>query len=55
LHFGEEDEHTTIGRRCGRHGVSAPKDIDEKPLPHPSPMGWEHLNLTGDYIRRQNN
>jgi TnpA family transposase len=25
------------------------KDIDEKLLPHLSPLGWEHINLTGDY------
>ena len=30
------------------------KDIDEKLLPHLSPLGWEHINLTGDYIWRQN-
>lgn len=29
------------------------KDIDEKLLPHLSPLGWEHINLTGDYIWRQ--
>jgi TnpA family transposase len=30
------------------------KDIDERLLPHLSPLGWEHINLTGDYIWRQN-
>jgi hypothetical protein len=29
------------------------KDIDDKLLPHLSPLGWEHINLTGDYIWRQ--
>ena len=29
------------------------EDIDEKLLPHLSPLGWEHINLTGDYIWRQ--
>ncbi len=24
--------------------------IDENLLPHLSPLGWEHINLTGDYI-----
>lgn len=28
--------------------------IDENLLPHLSPLGWEHINLTGDYIWRQN-
>lgn len=31
----------------------AGKDIDESLLPHLSPLGWEHINLTGDYIWRQ--
>ena len=30
------------------------QDIDETLLPHLSPLGWEHINLTGDYIWRQN-
>lgn len=29
------------------------KDVDDKLLPHLSPLGWEHINLTGDYIWRQ--
>jgi hypothetical protein len=29
------------------------KDVDEKLLPHLSPLGWGHINLTGDYIWRQ--
>lgn len=28
------------------------KDIDENLLPHLSPLGWEHINLTGDYLWR---
>lgn len=27
--------------------------IDEALLPHLSPLGWEHINLTGDYIWQQ--
>jgi TnpA family transposase len=30
------------------------QDIDETLLPHLSPLGWEHINLTGDYVWRQN-
>lgn len=30
------------------------QDIDERLLSHLSPLGWEHINLTGDYIWRQN-
>lgn len=30
------------------------KVVDEKLLQHLSPLGWEHINLTGDYTWRQN-
>ena len=29
------------------------KEVDDKLLPHLSPLGWEHINLTGDYVWRQ--
>jgi Tn3 transposase DDE domain len=29
------------------------KDVDDRLLPHLSPLGWEHINLTGDYVWRQ--
>lgn len=29
------------------------QDIDENLLPHISPLGWEHINLTGDYTWQQ--
>jgi hypothetical protein len=29
------------------------KDVNDSLLPHLSPLGWEHINLTGDYIWRQ--
>jgi len=29
------------------------KNVDESLLQHLSPLGWEHVNLTGDYIWRQ--
>ena len=32
----------------------AGQDINETLLPHLSPLGWEHINLTGDYIWQQN-
>jgi len=31
------------------------QEVDETLLPHLSPLGWEHINLTGDYIWRQDN
>ena len=30
------------------------KAIDEKLLPHLSPLGWEHISLTGDYVWQLN-
>lgn len=30
------------------------KDVNESLLSHLSPLGWEHINLTGDYIWQQN-
>ena len=26
--------------------------VDDALLPHLSPLGWEHINLTGDYLWR---
>ena len=26
------------------------EDIPDRLLAHPSPLGWEHVNLTGDYV-----
>ena len=28
--------------------------VDDNLLEHVSPLGWEHINLTGDYVWRQN-
>jgi len=28
--------------------------IDENLVQHLSPLGWEHINLTGDYVWKQN-
>ena len=28
--------------------------VEENLLQHVSPLGWEHINLTGDYVWRQN-
>lgn len=30
------------------------KSVDEALLPHVSPLGWEHINLTGDYVWHAN-
>ncbi|MES1934392.1 Tn3 family transposase [Salinisphaera shabanensis T35B1] len=36
-----------------RRWLTLGKTIDETLLPHLSPLGWEHINLTGDYIWQQ--
>jgi hypothetical protein len=28
-------------------------ELDDKLLSHWSPLGWEHINLTGDYVWQQ--
>jgi hypothetical protein len=30
------------------------KSVDEALLSHVSPLGWEHINLTGDYVWHAN-
>jgi ribosomal protein L20 len=36
------------------HAVrAAGAEVDDKLLSNLSPLGWEHINLTGDYIWRQ--
>ncbi len=32
---------------------TAGMDVDEQALPHLSPLGWEHITLTGDKLWRQ--
>ena len=29
------------------------QSVDDNLLEHLSPLGWEHINLTGDYVWRQ--
>ena len=46
-----------VGRRCGTrfvHCVHFAQTTAASQIPHLSPLGWEHINLTGDYIWRQN-
>ena len=30
------------------------RPVDDALLQHLSPLGWEHVNLTGDYVWRRN-
>ena len=36
-------------KQLAEQGIAIPPEF----LPHFSPLGWEHINLTGDYIWRQ--
>ncbi len=29
------------------------QSVDDELLPHLSPLGWEHINLTGGYVWQQ--
>ncbi|EBD2439628.1 hypothetical protein CLB51_24645 [Salmonella enterica] len=40
-------------RHTYRRGVTE-LHINDQLLSHLSPLGWEHINLTGDYIWRNN-
>jgi hypothetical protein len=33
--------------------LKSKKVVDESLLEHLSPLGWEHINLTGDYVWKQ--
>jgi hypothetical protein len=32
------------------HALRQAEDVPDQLLAHLSPLGWEHVNLTGDYI-----
>lgn len=40
---------TPFSYKWGAYG----QQINESLLKHLSPLGWEHINLTGDYVWRQ--
>jgi TnpA family transposase len=45
--------NTTYLERAVQALRDSGKDVNDGLLPHLSPLGWEHINLTGDYIWRQ--
>jgi len=45
--------NTVYLERAVRALRNSGKDVDDRLLPHLSPLGWEHINLTGDYVWRQ--
>jgi hypothetical protein len=45
--------NTVYLERAINHLNSQGLQIDETLLKHLSPLGWEHINLTGDYIWHQ--
>ncbi len=42
-----------VPERATRGLVEAGKPVDGELLQFLSPLGWEHINLTGDYVWRQ--
>jgi DNA invertase Pin-like site-specific DNA recombinase len=40
-----EQDTTAQASALREHGI----DIEDEALTHLSPIGWEHVNLTGDY------
>jgi Tn3 transposase DDE domain len=55
--FVEKEKRSTIGisRKSINSLKQSGKRFDNHLLKHVSPLGWEHINLTGDYIWRANN
>ena len=45
--------NTVYTERATRGLVEAGKPVDGELLQFLSPLGWEHINLTGDYVWRQ--
>lgn len=45
--------HTVYLERAVQSLRDSGKEMDDKLLPHLSSLGWEDINLTGDYIWRQ--
>ncbi|GHL22613.1 hypothetical protein ECZU24_54540 [Escherichia coli] len=43
----------TVYRNAPPGLVEAGKPVDGELLQFLSPLGWEHINLTGDYVWRQ--
>jgi hypothetical protein len=46
--------NTVYFGRAIRSLKAAGHTVDDTLLQHLSPVGWEHINLTGDYVWRQN-
>ena len=40
----------SVANRDGDSNERAAEDVPDQLLAHLSPLGWEHVNLTGDYI-----
>jgi Tn3 transposase DDE domain len=46
--------NTVYLERVTQHLKDNGQTVNENLLKHLSPLGWEHINLTGDYVWRQN-
>ena len=45
--------NTVYLERIIQHLKDTGQTVNENLLKHLSPLGWEHINLTGDYVWRQ--
>ena len=45
--------NTVYLERVIQHLKDNGQTVNESLLKHLSPLGWEHINLTGDYVWRQ--
>lgn len=46
--------NTVYLEQITKHLRDRGEPVDEQLLPYLSPLGWEHINLTGDYVWQQN-
>lgn len=46
--------NTVYLERAIQHMKDKGQSINENLIQHLSPLGWEHINFTGDYVWRQN-
>ena len=48
--FGPTTPNTVYIEKAVEHLKQAGWEITEQHLQHLTPLGWEHINLTGDYL-----
>jgi hypothetical protein len=54
LTLGRDHPNTVNFEPCDQRPESAWSVVDDNLLEHVAHLGWKHINLTGDYVWRQN-